>query len=110
MSKDSPFPCVLPINNQGVVSKQRMDPEKGLMARDRDCGMQMHTLLKTTLDLFWARAKSTVASVITGIQLAEDMGIPPPYPPSRARCFENVILGNALASIKNGFLEYIGKH
>eukprot|EP00957_Ditylum_brightwellii_P102000 7774112-Ditylum_brightwellii.AAC.1 len=83
----------MPMNNQGVMFKQRTDMNKSLVARDRDWGVEKTSqqdkrlcmyIRSVNLDIFWARAKLTVTGMVTnlhkGIRLAHDVGIPPPYP------------------------------
>eukprot|EP00957_Ditylum_brightwellii_P102419 7806987-Ditylum_brightwellii.AAC.1 len=112
MEADLIFPQVQPTNNEGIVFKQRRDPNKCLRAcngnwlgspfqcefclvqnllnRDTDkVSLNDQQLLmyarRVNLDIFWARAASTINRSVTGLQkglrLATDLGIPPPCPP-----------------------------
>eukprot|EP00957_Ditylum_brightwellii_P177599 13527668-Ditylum_brightwellii.AAC.1 len=102
----------MPTNNEGVIFKQWVDPEKNIVARGGDwicapfqcnhCWFQnilkrnpdlgspsdkqlLHYIRSVHLDILWAKAKSTVQSLVTGlnkgIRMSKDLGIPPLYPP-----------------------------
>eukprot|EP00957_Ditylum_brightwellii_P054542 4132576-Ditylum_brightwellii.AAC.1 len=89
------FPMVMPTNNQGngdslctpfqrefcwVQNLHKRDPD---LTSPSDKRIMMY-ICRANLDIFWARARSTVNSVLTGMrkgmQLSHNLGINTNYP------------------------------
>eukprot|EP00957_Ditylum_brightwellii_P016139 1214834-Ditylum_brightwellii.AAC.1 len=95
MSTALPFPRAMPTNNEGIVFKQKLDPNESMVARNGDwlcslfqcdhCWFQNLTLCNPessspsnnilldhvrqfNLDICWARAQSNVSTVVSGMK------------------------------------------
>eukprot|EP00957_Ditylum_brightwellii_P091103 6935913-Ditylum_brightwellii.AAC.1 len=90
--RSNPNKCLVACNGDWICSPFQCEFcwIQNLLKRNADVTLLsdqrlLTCLCRVNLDVFWSRASSTVGGVVSslrkGLKMAQDLGIPPPYPP-----------------------------